>query len=331
MPHSVNPEQGYLVNWNTKPDRRHYYQQNSGDEYWGTIFRSDRIAQLLQATRDATIDTLTDIEHDIGTIDHDDTVRPAAPYFVPYVLAAYEQLKLTHDPLVDDKKHPLLGPAMAELRAWDRYTALGSPAMYIFVEFMEALQRNAFGGGLNSSETYVGAVNFGNGKLTGQTFLGNATYNLLYHLLAGVKGIVPCDSQCFSDDYFAGHRDHILVESVNDAITLLSGTGPLLGNSQAKGFGNTDISTWGWVPYSNINWDNLDPLAAGVTTSMGRSPEQNRSTYMQAIELNEQPSLYNVLPPGQSGFISATGKPDAHFGDQVGLFNNFQYKPMNLD
>src|SRR5207302_3375468 len=27
MPHSVNPRQGYLVNWNTKPDRRHYYQQ----------------------------------------------------------------------------------------------------------------------------------------------------------------------------------------------------------------------------------------------------------------------------------------------------------------
>ena len=34
------------------------------------------------------------------------------------------------------------------------------------------------------------------------------------------------------------------------------------------------------------------------------------------------------LPPGQSGFISASGAPSPHLCDQVGLFNSFRYKAM---
>lgn len=36
MPRSINPAQGFLDNWNTKPSQQFFYQQNSGDEYWGT-------------------------------------------------------------------------------------------------------------------------------------------------------------------------------------------------------------------------------------------------------------------------------------------------------
>ena len=36
----------------------------------------------------------------------------------------------------------------------------------------------------------------------------------------------------------------------------------------------------------------------------------------------------DVLPPGESGFISATGVPSPHLCDQVGLFNTFSYKAM---
>jgi hypothetical protein len=66
----------------------------------------------------------------------------------------------------------------------------------------------------------------------------------------------------------------------------------------------------------------------GINPNCGTSPAQNRSTYMQAIDLNQQVVGVNVLPPGQSGFISAAGTPDPHLCDQVGLFNSFQYKPM---
>ncbi len=92
MPHSVDPPQGFLDNWNTKPSQELFYQQNSGDEYWGTIFRSQRITELLQASTTIDIPYLEMVEHDIGTIDNGDNTRPAASYFIPYVVQAYHAL-----------------------------------------------------------------------------------------------------------------------------------------------------------------------------------------------------------------------------------------------
>ncbi len=49
---------------------------------------------------------------------------------------------------------------------------------------------------------------------------------------------------------------------------------------------------------------------------------------MQAIDMTNQVIGQNMLPPGQSGFISAAGVADPHFCDQVGLFDTFAYKDM---
>jgi penicillin G amidase len=330
MPTSVNPPQGFLDNWNTKPSQAFYYQQNGGDEYWGTIFRSSRISQLLQASTSIDIPYLEMVEHDIGTIDNGDNTRPAAPYFVPFVVRAYNDLVASHDPIVDPTTHPDLSQAVQELATWDDHTALGSSAMSIFMNFLEAFERNVFEGGTFAGEQYTGAVNLSNSSLGMGTFggLGNfGTYNFLYHALAHTQGIVPCSTLCYGDDYFAGHQDQLLVESVNDAITILSGTGTQLGQN-VPGFGTTDVSKWGFEPAQDTNWDSLDPLAFGVTTSCGTSASQNRSTYMQAIDADGQMTGQNVLPPGQSGFISANGVPSPHLCDQVGLFNTFTYKSM---
>ncbi len=330
MPHSINPRQGYLVNWNTKPDAAHFYQQNSGDEYWGTIYRSNRIAQLIRAHPHLTFGQALSIEHDIGTMDGDETYRPTAPYFLPFVFAAYSRLVAAGDPLVTPATHPLLAGAIARLKSWDRYSSIGQPAMSIYVEWVGALQRNLFGGGVNPGEPFTGAINLSDTSLGTGDQRGNATYNFTEHLLAGTRGLVPCGTLCFRGDYFAGHRDQLLIESLNDAVAILSGTGPMLDNGSANGFGTTNISRWGWRPYPDINWDSLDPVALGVTTHFGNSPSQERSTYMQMLELSTPIRAVNVLPPGQSGFISKAGVPSSHFGDQIGLFDSFSYKPMRL-
>ncbi len=198
------------------------------------------------------------------------------------------------------------------------------------MNFLEAFERNVFEGGTLAGEQYTGAVNFNDSALGMGTFGGLGgfgTYNFLYHALGHTRGIVPCGSLCYAGDYFGGHRDQLLVESVSDAIRILSGTGTQLGQN-VPGFGTADISKWGYQPAEDTNWDSLDPLAFGVTSHCGTSASQNRSTFMEAIEMSDGVVGADVLPPGQSGFISYSGVPDPHLCDQVGLFNSFQYKSM---
>jgi penicillin amidase len=331
MPHSVNPAQGFLDNWNTKPSEQAFYQQNEGDEYWGAIYRSQRISQLLRASTKISVRYLEQIEHSIGTIDNGDNTRPAARYVIPFLVRAYHRLVRAHSPLASAASHPDLARAVRVLANWNGTTTLGSPAMSIFMNFLEAYERNVFEGGTFPGEQYTGAVNFsdpapGLGAYGGLGGMG--TYNLLYHILAHTHGVRPCGTLCHTGGYFAGHRGKLLVESLNDAITILSGTGAQLGQN-VPGFGTTDIARWGYQPAQDQNWDSLDPLAQGVTTNCGTSASQNRSTFMMAVDVG--PRLVtgrDELPPGQSGFISAAGVPSPHLCDQVGLFNDFRYKNM---
>jgi penicillin amidase len=330
MPRSINPAQGFLDNWNTKPSARLYYQQNSGDEYWGTIFRSSRIAQLLQASKSVNIAYLEGIEHDIGTIDNGDNTRPAAPYFIPFIKDAYAALVGAHNPIVDPTTHPDLAKAIATLSSWNDTTTLGSPAMSIFMNTLEALERNVCEGGALAGEKYVGPINMSNASLKLGTYGGlggMCTYNFLYHVLAGTKQLTPCGTLCYTGKYFGGQPNQLLIESVNDAITILSGKGTQLGQD-VPGFGTTKIAKWGYVPAKDENWNDLDPAAVGINPHCGISASQNRSTYMQAIDMGPIVTGQNELPPGQSGFISSTGVPSPHMCDQVSLFNSFRYKTM---
>jgi hypothetical protein len=202
--------------------------------------------------------------------------------------------------------------------------------MSIFMNFLEAYERNVFEGGTFPGEQYTGRVNFSDAALGQGTFGGlggMATYNLLYHILHRTQGLVPCAGLCFHGGYFAGHRDQLLVESANDAITIVSGTGTQLGQN-VPGFGTADISKWGYQPAQDQNWDSLDPLAQGVATHCGTSAAQNRSTFMMAVAAGPSLTGQDLLPPGQSGFIAPDGTPSPHLCDQVTLFNTFTYKTM---
>ncbi|MGA2210709.1 MAG: penicillin acylase family protein [Acidimicrobiales bacterium] len=331
MPRSINPAQGYLDNWNTKPSQSQYYQQNNGDEYWGTIFRSSQISKMLAENNSISVPYLESIEHSIGQIDNGDNTRPAASYFIPFLEQAYKTLVAEKNPLVSSSTHPDLAIAMRALASWNDVRTLGSPAMSIFMNTLEALEANVCEGGLNPGETYVGAINMNDAALGLGTYGGlgsDCTYNFLYHVLAHTPGIVPCGVLCYHGSYFSGEENEILVESVNDAITILSGTGRQLGQD-VPGFGTTDVAEWGYQPALDTNWDNLDPFAAGYSVNCGSSPSQNRSTFMMAIDVGPKTITgADVLPPGESGFLGADGTPSPHLCDQVKLFDTFHYKQM---
>jgi hypothetical protein len=278
-----------------------------------------------------TVSYLESIEHSIGQIDNEDNTRPAAPYFIPFLEKAYKTLVKARDPIVSASSHPDLAKAMRTLASWNGTTTFGSPAMSIFMNTLEALEANVCEGGLNSHEHYVGAINMSDKELHMGTYGGlggDCTYNFLYHVLARTRGIVPCGTLCYHGSYFSGKPNEILVESVNNAISILSGSRTQLGQD-VPGFGTTDVAKWGYRPAKDTNWDNLDPLAIGYAVHCGTSASQNRSTFMMAVDVGRR-SLTgaDVLPPGESGFLANNGKPSPHLCDQVKLFNTFRYKAM---
>ena len=318
MPHSVNPDQGYLANWNTKPSSAHFLQQNSGDEYWGTIYRSEPIVKALQSKPKLSPQDLTAIEANIGTID-DDNTRPAAPYFLPKLLDAYARNPALHTAQADR--------AIAVLRQWNGSDTIGSAGMSIFVEWMHTLQQRVFG--------VKGTVPFA-GTAANQDFTSKGTYNLLWHVLGGTKGIVPCDTLCSNEQWLGPKPDATLVGALRDALVALAGKAELPGTHGAHGYGTTDVTKWKWVPNLDKDWSDLDPVANAAASlgllkkpKLGVSPTQNRSTWMQAMVLTPtQISGTSVFAPGESGFIAKNGTFDPHFADQVPLFNAFRYKPM---
>jgi penicillin G amidase len=364
---SVNPTQGYLVNWNTKPADKPYIQEgNSHDEHWGEIYRSDRMAFLLANNAHVNLKDVEEIERDVGTMDGStDTVRAAPTFLIPAIQSAYANLQAANSPLADPTMHPTLDTAVTVLGEWLAYLgdlsriypggghysatyspSRGQPGMSIFYQWWYALKKNLWGGGMNPGETFVGTVDFSDTSIDGNDYLDETTYNMFLHLLEGLTAGVP---QRFTGDYFGGHRDEIIIESLNDAIAELSGAAPLPrrgyglcfgGQQSTLGFGDPDPRHWGWQPDQDLDFDCLDSfadplLAAGtMPTHFGRAPSENRSTYMQALELGGKITGENVIPPGQSGFIhqvGASGQADAHMADQADLFRTFTYKPMNLE
>ncbi|MHB8220654.1 MAG: penicillin acylase family protein, partial [Acidimicrobiales bacterium] len=356
MPHSINPGQGYLDNWNTKPAPG-MYEQTTGPGTWGTIYRSQPISQMLSASTHITIGYLSTIQHSVGAIDGS-TTRVAAPYFIPYLESAYQTLVSQGSTLVTASKHPELNKAMLTLETWDTTMpsgnppTIGSPAMSIFVNFLHALESNVSGGGLNPGEQYVGTVNLNEATLGKGTYAGltNMTsYNMILHALEHLNkastrlGIVPCTSICYTGTYFGGNPNQILVESLNNAITILSSsTSHQLGHSTAPGFGTPTITKWGWVPTQNETWSgSLTPVAQAATVTVksvcGTSASQNRSTYYLDMDMAPVPFGEQLMPPGESGFIglhltsngTVSAVPSPYLCDQVAQFNAFTYAPIS--
>src|SRR5436190_7655363 len=96
--------------------------------------------------------------------------------------------------------------------------------MSIFYQWMYALKKNLWGGGMSPGEPFVCTVNFSDTSIDGGDYLDETTYNMFLHLLEGVIAGVPPH---FTGDYFGGHSDEIIIEILSDAIREVSGTLPL--------------------------------------------------------------------------------------------------------
>jgi penicillin amidase len=263
---------------------------NADNQVFGKQFRLWDINDRL-ATGTISLEDMRDIPKDIARVK---AIGREARFLKPYLLAA-----LTAVPAA----HPLAAQAKAIVEAWDG---------------------NAFSDAVTSTNLHSGEVIFSTWltlMLTNTfadelgTRANEASSNMLIHALdfalMGESGVPP------SRDYFNGINPNAVMSATFDQ------TLALLAAAQGS-----NPAAW-TGPRGSITFTH--PIV-GVVASI---PNSNRATYGQIVVLG-RPHIFgeSIFTLGQSGFLRlvlpSSFAFDPHFMDQLGLFRNFEYKPMRF-
>jgi penicillin amidase len=310
MPRCINPEQGWLTNWNNKPIADWPYAES--DFGWGEGHRVQILMNALgdyYAPRgDVTFDDMNTINQIagytningmnfvadliavvtayVGANPGDTEVATALGYLVAWATA--EPLPASYVDLVSPK--------------WptDPNPTYDHAGLTIFNAWYDKIVPAVFTGILPPD--IIGQIK-GNPSLLLRVFREETTYDYL-----GVRD-----------------RDTLIVDVLKDAIGAL------------KVQYGSDMSTW-LTPVRMQRYDAQGALPGGYY-----HPYMNRGTYNQIAEMPSTPPSHakasakakgpaphavSVIPPGQSGFVRYPGVPSPYAFDQLPLYASWQYKHM---
>ena len=263
---------------------------NADNQIFGKQFRLWDIDDRL-ASGLISLEDMRDIPKDIARVK---AIGRESRFLKPYLLAALADVPAAH---------PLAAQARVIVEAWDgnAFTdAVSSttlqPGEVIFSTWLSLMLNNTFGDELGAKT-------------------GEASSNMLIHALdfalTGESGVPP------SRDYFNGANPKAVISATFDqALTLLAA---------AQG---SNPAAW-TAPRGSINFSH--PIIGTVASI----PNSNRATYGQIIVLG-RPKITgeSIVTLGQSGFLRLVLPNgfalDPHFNDQLGLYRNFEYKPMRF-
>jgi penicillin amidase len=305
MPRCINPEQGWLTNWNNKPIADWPYAES--DFGWGEGHRIQILMNVLAdyyAPRgDVTFEDMNTINQIAG---YHDT---AGMNFVADLIA------VTTAYVAANPGEAEVAEALGHLVAWATATPL--PASY--VDLVSPKWPT------DPDPTYDHA---------GLTIFNEWYDRIVPEVFTGILPIGSSPSlllRVFRNetiyDYLGGRdRDTLIVDALKDAIGALE-----------VQYGSDDMSTW-LTPVRMQRYDAQGALPGGYY-----HPSMNRGTYNQIAEMISKPPpktkasakgkgppplAVSVIPPGQSGFMSYLGVPSPHAFDQLSLYATWQYKHM---
>jgi penicillin amidase len=143
-------------------------------------------------------------------------------------------------------------------------------------------------------------------------------HSLLLHLFQGEDSKLKLRYK----NYFDGvSKEDAIVTALKNALKVLENE-----------FGSDNVSEW-LTPVKMKSFSETGAL------SSPQMPMMDRGTYNQVVEMSSSninhqygnPIAYNVLPPGQNGFVDYFGQPNPHAYDQLDLYINWEFKPMILN
>ena len=263
---------------------------NADNQVFGKQFRLWDINDRL-STGVISLQDMRNIPKDIARVK---AIGREARFLKPYLLQALNDVP---------PAHPLAPQAKSIIEAWDGSAfadAVTSTNLHsgevIFSTWLSLMLTNTFGDELGSR-------------------VGEASTNMLIHALdfalAGDSPVPP------SRDYFNGvNPKAVMSATFSQTLAIL-----------AAGQGSNPATWTG--PRGSITFTH--PIIGTVASI----PNSNRATYGQIVVLG-RPKITgeSIFTLGQSGFLRlvlpSSFAFDPHYLDQLGLFTNFNYKPMRF-
>lgn len=295
VPYTINPSAGYSANWNNKPAP----DWDNGDRSysWGVDHRVQRFINLIEHELE-----------DAGAVSYEDLKEMV--YDTSFVdLRAIRYKSFLLEALEDADLSETEQEAKAAIEEWDDYRQGDGedymeqyPVGYtvfdaVFPRLLEKTFAPTFGDQYGLATTFLD-FRYGRGTL--------------------MRALYPEETELDTAvDYFDGDRDGVFREAFEEAVAALEDE-----------YGE-DVSEW----QSDVQIDPLDNVVLfGMPVGVGdpgEMPWVNRGTENHFVQIGDEVvRAENVLPPGNSGYLSPDGEQADHYDDQLEMFIDFEYKDL---
>ncbi|MPY22345.1 penicillin amidase [Shewanella sp. YLB-07] len=298
-PHVLNPISGYIANWNNRPAAGF----PNPDQWWYNWNTIDRALELTtQVDANSTLSPKAAWE----VMKHAAFVDPNARHFVPSLIS-----------LAQNSNVPLHRQAANILTHWDYSNTdnnndgkYDNPGSTLFRAWLKEALRITYSAVIPDSHLHW----FTNPGYGNKDKLMTNSYNI--SIGTKVLNTIWTNSSLFN------HQDSnkIQLDSLTAAIKTLT---LQYGENNQTWLENVDTLRFNNKNYIGVPQAN-DDETLDTPIALNRGTENNMTVFY-----TNKVAAYEVVAPGQSGFIDPHGLKAKHYNDQYKNFINFHLKPVS--
>ena len=293
-PYEVNPERGFVANWNNKPAPN--WNTNEQNYMWGADHRNYQFIDRISQRDKLTMKDVSEVNYEASF------VNLKTRWFKPYLLDVLSK-KVDQDSEYEE--------VFSILKDWnnlnedtDKDGYYDSPGSTIMKAWWDQFFVNVTSEDIG--EFYEEMRPFFDHRSGGS--------GLLSRLVQGNQAALQVEN-----DWLKGRKlEEIAFDSLNQVLVDLK-----------KEYG-ASMNDW-LLPIETMAFGakSLINVPHGLGEQQPSIIFMNRGSENHFVEMTKNgPIGMNITPPGQVGFINQNGEHSPHYKDQVDMFENFEFKPM---
>lgn len=290
-PQAVNPDNGYVVNWNNKPSQE--WRNGERSFYWGKDNRVQQFINGMEEREKVDLEDLNEINYTASF------AQLRTHYFKPLLI---EVLKENQS---DNESYPYL---IKQLEQWNNLKedknkdGLYDAGVAAFFDKWWSITHDEL------FAQPLGSVSNLTQEITDHRY--GAT--LAYKILAGEETNYPWMSKEEAEQIIINSADQALAELHEEK-----------GTKAENWRMPIDTMTFGETSLIGVQH------GYGSDTPIIEMNRGSENHYLEMTPSG--PKGFNITPPGQVGFIHKDGTVSEHYEDQVQMFANWEFKPFLFD